>query len=81
MKMPIYEFQCKECRKDFKTLRRADSVAEVACPDCGANHVMRMLSVTAQVPSVPQSSAACAMPAMSGCMGNPAACGCRLNAN
>ncbi len=47
--MPIYEFQCKECRNDFKTLRRADKLNEVLCPTCGTDHVMRLLSVTAQV--------------------------------
>ena len=29
--MPIYEFHCKECRQEFKTLRPARKLPEVAC--------------------------------------------------
>lgn len=46
--MPIFEFHCKECRNDFKTLRRSDKVDEVTCPNCGAARVARLLSVTAR---------------------------------
>lgn len=49
--MPIYEFQCKECQRDFKTLRRAEKLKEVVCPTCGTDHIMRLLSVTAQTAS------------------------------
>jgi len=45
--MPIFEFHCKQCRSDFKTLRRAEKLAEVTCPDCGTDRVARLLSVTA----------------------------------
>lgn len=61
--MPIYEFHCKDCEKDFKTLRRAEKLPEVICPDCGGEHLMRLLSVTAQVgASAPDMGGACAMP-------------------
>jgi putative FmdB family regulatory protein len=58
--MPIYEFRCKECRHDFKTLRRADQIDSVACPTCGTREIVRLLSVTAQ--TAPASDGACAMP-------------------
>lgn len=60
--MPIYEFLCKDCRREFKTLRSADRVAEVACPTCGTSHLARLLSVTAQTHSSAPSEGACALP-------------------
>jgi putative FmdB family regulatory protein len=46
--MPIFEFQCKVCRGEFKTLRRTEKLPEVTCPDCGTDRVIRLLSVTAR---------------------------------
>lgn len=57
--MPIYEFLCKECRREFKTLRPADRIADVTCPACGTPKVARLLSVTAPVHAVPASNGAC----------------------
>jgi putative FmdB family regulatory protein len=75
--MPIYEFQCKDCSKEFKTLRRTDQLSDVRCPTCGTPRVIRLLSVTARSLTDDTAGAACALPAMGGrCMGNPAACGC-----
>lgn len=74
--MTIYEFHCKECRNEFKTLRAADKVAEVRCPACGTERIARLLSVTAQ----PRSSSrdeSCAYPMAGGCGLN--ACACRNN--
>lgn len=77
--MPIYEFRCKECERDFKTLRRADKIAETQCPGCGSDHLMRLLSVTAQVASDPAPAQGCGMQecASGGCMRNPSFCGCQ----
>lgn len=58
--MPLYEFRCKECRHDFKTLRRSDQINNVTCPTCGTPKVSRLLSVTAT--SRAESDAACALP-------------------
>ena len=60
--MPIFEFHCKQCRTDFKTLRRAEKLAEVTCPDCGTDRVARLLSVTASASSG-QDVEACGVPA------------------
>jgi putative FmdB family regulatory protein len=62
--MPIFEFHCKECTNDFRTLRRADKVDEVTCPDCGTDRVVRLISVTARSAggADPQG---CGMPAVS----------------
>jgi putative FmdB family regulatory protein len=58
--MPIYEFHCKECRRDFKTLRSANKLESVTCPTCGTPKVARLLSITAQARSA--SDTACGLP-------------------
>ena len=41
--MPIYEFKCKQCGKDFEFLCfRNDDSAE--CPSCGGKDTERLLS-------------------------------------
>ena len=76
--MPIYEFHCKECRADFKTLRRSEQVDAVTCPACGAGRVARLLSVTAQASPNGAMPEPCGAPGMGGCCGmNPQGCGCR----
>lgn len=41
--MPLYEFQCEACGKDFEELvRNADE--QVLCPACGKDRVHRKLS-------------------------------------
>ena len=43
--MPIFEYHCKECRKQFETLVNPSTVP--ACPDCGSRELARQLSVFA----------------------------------
>jgi putative FmdB family regulatory protein len=43
--MPIYEYECKECRTGFELLMRSDT--KVACPTCDSDHVVRRLSLFA----------------------------------
>lgn len=74
--MPIYEFLCKECRNEFKTLRRTDQLDSVTCPTCGTPKVARLLSVTAR--SGAQEEMACNLPAGGGCCMNPGGCS-RIN--
>ncbi|MEE4359246.1 MAG: zinc ribbon domain-containing protein [Desulfococcaceae bacterium] len=41
--MPIYEYHCDQCDKNFECLMfRSDDVPE--CPDCKGNHVRKMMS-------------------------------------
>ncbi|MEZ6097194.1 MAG: zinc ribbon domain-containing protein [Pirellulaceae bacterium] len=47
--MPIYEYQCNRCDKEFEQLVRGD--AQVACPHCSSKKVDRKLSVVAH-PSI-----------------------------
>jgi putative FmdB family regulatory protein len=40
--MPIYEYRCKSCAKDFESLVFGDECP--TCPDCGAEEVCRLMS-------------------------------------
>jgi len=42
--MPIYEYRCRGCAKDFEKYLHSLAVA-VACPACASPDVMRKLSV------------------------------------
>jgi putative FmdB family regulatory protein len=38
--MPLYEFECSECRARFETIDRVESCPKILpCPDCGGQAV------------------------------------------
>ena len=41
--MPIFEYQCRECKQEFEAILWRDS-EKVECPDCGTPEVTRMIS-------------------------------------
>ncbi|MGA2762472.1 MAG: zinc ribbon domain-containing protein [Spirochaetia bacterium] len=43
--MPIYEYECRDCRASFELLMRSDT--KVECPSCESTKVVRKLSVFA----------------------------------
>ena len=43
--MPIYEYQCDECRAAFELLIRGAETP--ACPECGGHELEKLLSVPA----------------------------------
>ncbi len=46
--MPLYEYQCSDCAREFDLLRpfhRADELID--CPACGSRQVQRKISVIA----------------------------------
>jgi putative FmdB family regulatory protein len=43
--MPIYDYGCRSCGREFEELVRADT--RVACPGCGGGAVDRRLSLPA----------------------------------
>ncbi len=63
--MPIFEFECQDCRTEFDELvRSAEAVRDVTCPNCGRPRVRKKLSsfatrTGASRPAL-QSAAACA---------------------
>jgi putative FmdB family regulatory protein len=43
--MPMYEYRCDECGREFEQLRRmSDADRDVICPECSSDHVRRLLS-------------------------------------
>jgi putative FmdB family regulatory protein len=42
--MPIYEYRCSGCGKDFERYLSSQAAA-VACPDCASSRVTRRLSL------------------------------------
>lgn len=46
--MPLYEFQCIDCKDDFEELVRSPAaIAEVKCPACGGQQIKRKVSLFA----------------------------------
>ncbi len=76
--MPIYEFRCKKCNFDFRTLVRSNANAEPVCPQCGDEKVVRLLSVTAKQGTDGDSGASmCGSGQCCSSMGG--GCGCNFN--
>lgn len=72
--MPMYEFTCQQCEKDFEELVFSDDEV-VECPSCRSTTVMRKISAFAFKSGgkfVPASGSSCA-----GCTPGPGGCsGC-----
>jgi putative FmdB family regulatory protein len=76
--MPLFEYACRSCDREFETLVRASETPE--CPACGGTDLERRLSVFAAHTN--GSSGADAMPAAGACgrCGDPRGPGaCSLN--
>ena len=58
--MPIYEYTCIKCNKDFSALQKIGSTEkDTQCPDCGSSKVKKKISAfcCSQAGSLPASSA------------------------
>src|SRR3990167_2535644 len=44
--MPIYEYQCHNCEHQFEKLESMSAEPCKTCPECGKNHVQRMISAS-----------------------------------
>ncbi|SLM28601.1 conserved hypothetical protein [Desulfamplus magnetovallimortis] len=43
--MPIFEYQCEKCGKQFEKLIFAgDDKEKIVCPECGSREVRKMIS-------------------------------------
>jgi putative FmdB family regulatory protein len=71
--MPIYEYRCRGCGKDFEKYVPAAGTA-VACPACDAGDVTRKLSVFGLRSDSAFASASGGMTSGGGCCGG--GCGC-----
>ncbi len=46
--MPIYEFKCEECGKEFeKFVISYSQISSVKCPECGSEKVVKKVSACA----------------------------------
>jgi putative FmdB family regulatory protein len=75
--MPIHEYACHDCGREFEALIRSDTIAE--CPGCHSTDLEKKLSVFATASSsTPQPMPAACMPC--GSCGHPdGPGGCALN--
>jgi len=74
--MPIYEYACNRCGREFETLVRSSDVPD--CPDCHSTDLAKKLSVFATGGSA--ENAMPAMPGPCGSCGHPGGPGaCKLN--
>ena len=78
--MPIYEYRCQDCGKQFeKLVRRAADVQEIECPSCGQKHLKQELSTfAAHANSAAQPSGMPSCPNAGAC-GNAGTCGMNFN--
>jgi putative FmdB family regulatory protein len=45
--MPSYDYDCKDCRKDFLiflSLKEMEAKPKITCPHCGSDHVEKKIS-------------------------------------
>ena len=77
--MPIYEYQCASCGKEFELLVRNSSAAP-ACPACSSTELRKKLSAFAAITG--SASAQAEFPAACQSCGNPGGPGaCAFNAD
>lgn len=67
--MPIYEYDCKQCRRPFeKLIRSIPSSEPILCPECGSAEIERTLSKVvvksgaAKAPAMPIGCDRCGSP-------------------
>lgn len=50
--MPIYEFHCEDCGKNFESLIMiASAVDSLSCKHCSSSNIKKMVSATSRSPS------------------------------
>jgi putative FmdB family regulatory protein len=70
--MPIFEYRCADCEREFEAFVTADRTAE--CPACRGANLVKLLSSPGMVGS--NGATRTAMP-MTGCGGGGPHCACR----
>ena len=72
--MPLFEYQCRECARQFETLVRGSEPVE--CPQCGSRTLEKLFSTTAaHVRQGGQLPIASGCPISSGQPCDPSRCG------
>lgn len=60
--MPIYEFRCGQCGKEFERVVFGSDAGGVECPECGSSETKRQLSVFSCSGLSKDSGSACSSP-------------------
>lgn len=47
--MPIYEYACADCKKQFELFQKMSDPPPSTCPECGSEHVRKLVSAAAFV--------------------------------
>ncbi len=77
--MPIFEYQCASCGKEFELLVRSSSPAP-ECPGCNGTALRKKLSTFATITSAASAHAELPAPCQScGSPGGPGSCGFSAN--
>lgn len=63
--MPLYEYSCDDCHRDFELLVRGDE--RPACPECGSGALSKQFSVPAAHVAGTSPLPVCRPPAPGGC--------------
>lgn len=45
--MPLYEFECQDCKENFEKLMRLSGVQQATCPRCGSVKTVKKISAFA----------------------------------
>ena len=75
--MPMFEYRCQDCEKEFEAFVTAQRAAE--CPACRSTQLTKLLSSPGMV-GVASGGAKAAMPS-AGCGAGGAHCACRNGQN
>ena len=57
--MPIFEFRCDHCGKEFERVLFNSDQDKVICPDCGSSEARKLLSVFSCSKASEASSSSC----------------------
>ncbi len=44
--MPIFEYKCKDCEKDFEKLVFSGEENDISCPECRSKNVTKKMSAS-----------------------------------
>lgn len=45
--MPLYEFECQDCKENFEKLMRLTGLPQAVCPKCGSVKTIKKISTFA----------------------------------
>jgi putative FmdB family regulatory protein len=57
--MPIYEYRCSKCAKEFERVVFASDEYDAQCPECGAMGAQKVMSVFSASTADGKSGASC----------------------